>query len=283
MLDLRDPLAPRRRGTVVAAGGDASSLIDPGDQFGAGLTVAGDFAYLARGTLGLQVVDIRHPDAPRLAGRLSQPVDQAVQVTAVGDRLYVLDRVTTLQVIQGPGLDRTDTDGDGVIDFFDAFPTDPRETHFTDQDRLGDTADPDDNNDGFLDAEEQQAAPPTDPERCTQLSRTPTARWYHDLGGRCHQPRAGVPSAPAPQKPRTKRSARRSRPCARAACHRSNKVQVQTGTYAALTTQERFPLDLSGLAGLTLHGEGDRGPGCGVDGPRWCRPRSAATWSLRAS
>jgi parallel beta-helix repeat protein len=33
-------------------------------------------------------------------------------------------------------------------------------------------------------------------------------------------------------------------------------VQVRAGTYAALTTQERFPLDLSGLAGLTLHGEG---------------------------
>ena len=33
-------------------------------------------------------------------------------------------------------------------------------------------------------------------------------------------------------------------------------MQVRAGTYAALTTQERFPLDLSGLAGLTLHGEG---------------------------
>ena len=33
-------------------------------------------------------------------------------------------------------------------------------------------------------------------------------------------------------------------------------VQVRAGTYAALTTQESFPLDLSGLAGLTLQGEG---------------------------
>ena len=69
---------------------------------GAGLTVAGDFAYLARGTLGLQVVDIRHPDAPRLAGRLRDP-----QPGRAGDRhnngLYVLDRVTTLQVLQGLG------------------------------------------------------------------------------------------------------------------------------------------------------------------------------------
>ena len=33
-------------------------------------------------------------------------------------------------------------------------------------------------------------------------------------------------------------------------------MQVRAGTYAAPTTQERFPLDLSRLAGLTLHGEG---------------------------
>jgi hypothetical protein len=33
-------------------------------------------------------------------------------------------------------------------------------------------------------------------------------------------------------------------------------VQVRAGTYTALTTQEVFPLDLNGLAGLTLRGEG---------------------------
>jgi hypothetical protein len=33
-------------------------------------------------------------------------------------------------------------------------------------------------------------------------------------------------------------------------------VQVRAGTYSPLTTQEIFPLDLSGLAGLTLRGEG---------------------------
>jgi hypothetical protein len=130
VLDLRDPLAPRRRGTVVlpVVTRSASSTLE---TFGAGLTVTGAFAYLARGTLGLQVIDIRHPEAPRLAGRLPTR-SQAVQVTAVGDRLYVLDRVTTLQVLHGPGTDLTDTDGDGVIDFFDAFPTNPRET----QDKL---------------------------------------------------------------------------------------------------------------------------------------------------
>ena len=47
-------------------------------------------------------------------------------------------RVTTLEVIQGPGPDRTDTDGDGVLDFFDAFPLDPTESQDTDRDGLGD-------------------------------------------------------------------------------------------------------------------------------------------------
>ena len=72
VLDLRDPLAPRRRGTVVAAGGDAQCLVHPGDVRGRARRRWG-FAYLARGTLGLQVVDIRHPDAPRLAGRPRHP------------------------------------------------------------------------------------------------------------------------------------------------------------------------------------------------------------------
>ena len=70
--------------------------------------------------------------------------------------------VTTLHVVQSPGVDLTDTDGDGVIDFFDASPTDPVRPR-TPTGMAGDTSDPDDDNDGFADAEEQQATPPTDP------------------------------------------------------------------------------------------------------------------------
>ena len=201
VLDLRDPLAPRRRGTVSLAvvTRSASSTLE---TFGAGLTVAGSFAYLARGTLGLQVVDIRHPDVPRLVGLLNTP-SEALQVTTAGDRLYVLDRVATLQVVQGPGADLTDTDGDGVIDFFDAFPTDPRETQDTDRDGLGDTADPDDDNDGFPDAGGAAGHPA---HRCrgrAQLSRAPAARRHHDPGGRCRQHPASAaahrhPGGPVP-------------------------------------------------------------------------------------
>ena len=254
VLDLRDPLAPQRRGSValpLVARSASSTLATSG----AGLTVAGDFAYLARGILGLQVVDIRHPDAPRLAGRLPTR-SQAMQVTAVGDRLYVLDSVTTLEVIQGPGLDRTDTDGDGVLDFFDAFPLDPTESQDIDRDGRGDHADPDSDNDGFPNVAELQATPPTDPADARSFpvrlppAGAPPPWWW-------------MPLAPSP---------RRSVPAPRQAPYRAlsealqalrtgnlpqvDRVQVRAGTYAALTTQETFPLDLSELAGLTLHGEG---------------------------
>src|SRR3989442_2756279 len=107
-------------------------------------------------------MNTRSPDAPGWAGLLPTR-SEAVQVRGVGDRLYVLDRVTTLQVIQSPGADLTDTDGDGVIDFFDAFPLDPTESQDTNGNGMGDHADPDIDGDGFLNAEEQQATPSTDP------------------------------------------------------------------------------------------------------------------------
>jgi hypothetical protein len=253
VLDLRNPLAPRRRGSVSLAveTRSASSTLEAS---GAGLTIAGAFAYLARGTLGLQVVDIRHPDAPRLVGLLNTP-SQAIQVTAAGDRLYVLDRVFTLQVVQGPGTDFTETDGDGVIDFFDAFLTEPHETQDTDQDGLGDTADLDDDNDGFADAAEQQATPPTDPMDArrflVRLPPTSTTTLVVDAAS----------TLPAPQRNGTPETPYRALSEALQALHTGSlpqvhTVQVRAGTYSLLTTQEIFPLDCSGLAGLTLQGEG---------------------------
>ncbi|RMG56881.1 MAG: hypothetical protein D6717_05720 [Gammaproteobacteria bacterium] len=47
-----------------------------------------------------------------------------------------------------------DTDGDGVVDPQDAFPTDPNETTDADGDGIGDNADTDDDNDGLSDSEE---------------------------------------------------------------------------------------------------------------------------------
>ena len=227
----------------------ASSTLE---TFGAGLTVAGAFAYLARGTLGLQVVDIRHPDAPRLAGRLPTR-SQAVQVMAVGDRLYVLDRVTTLHVLQGPGADLTDTDGDGVIDFFNAFPTDPRETQDTDRDRLGDTTDPDDDNDGFPDAEEQQATPPTDPgDARSFLVRLPpagTTTLVVDAASSLPaSQRTGTPEAPYRALSEALQALRTGR------LPQVHTVQVRAGTYAALTTTESDPLNRQSVPTTVLYG-----------------------------
>ena len=47
--------------------------------------------------------------------------------------------------------DELDTDGDGVFDYNDAFPTDPNETIDTDGDGIGNNTDPDDDNDGQSD------------------------------------------------------------------------------------------------------------------------------------
>ena len=253
VLDLRDPLAPRRRGTVVLPGvtRSASSTLE---TFGAGLAVAGDFAYLARGTLGLQVVDIRHPDAPRLAGRL--PTRSAGRAGRHGRRppLCPRPRHHTASA-PGPRHGPTDTDGDGVIDFFDAFPTDPREIQDTDRDRLGDAADPDDDNDGFPDAEEQQATPPTDPldARSFPVRLPPASTTTLVVDAASPLPasqRTGTPEAPYRALSEALQALRTG------GLPQVHTVQVRAGTYAALTTQERFPLDLSRLAGLTLHGEG---------------------------
>ena len=57
--------------------------------------------------------------------------------------------------------DPPDDDGDGVVNFFDAFDDDSTETTDTDGDMIGDNADMDDDNDGLTDAEEKTRG--TDP------------------------------------------------------------------------------------------------------------------------
>ncbi len=56
-------------------------------------------------------------------------------------------RLIPVPNITAPALDPT-------VDFFDAFPDNPEETHDTDRDGVGDNADADDDGDGFSDEEE---------------------------------------------------------------------------------------------------------------------------------
>ena len=132
----------------------------------------------------------------------------------------------------------------------------------------------------FSDAEEQQATPPTDPADArsfpVRLPPAGTTTLVVDAAStRPARQRNGTPQAPY-----------RALSEALQALHTGSlpqvhTVQVRAGTYSSLTTQEIFPLDLNGLAGLTLHGRGDGGPGCRVDGPGVPGQCPAATWSLQ--
>ncbi|MDF1764257.1 MAG: hypothetical protein P1U57_12685 [Oleibacter sp.] len=53
-----------------------------------------------------------------------------------------------------PNPSTTDSDGDGELDINDAFPSDPTESLDSDNDGIGDNADPDDDNDGVNDHED---------------------------------------------------------------------------------------------------------------------------------
>jgi parallel beta-helix repeat protein len=168
--------------------------------------------------------------------------------------IYVSDSIFDLQVIQGPGTFQPDTDSDGIIDFFDAFPTDATETRDSDGDRLGDQADSDDDNDGFTDAEEAAATPPTSP---TDPFAFPVL-----------VPPAGVTtilvdaatSLTARQRQGTPEAPYRSVSEALRAVHSGQSPDVHTlrvraGIYSPVTTQEVIPLDLGRLSHLTVQGE----------------------------
>jgi parallel beta-helix repeat protein len=251
VLEVHNPLAPVRRGTV-ALRGVTRERVTPALTGGSRLAVAGSFVYVARGELGLQVMDISQPDAPRLVGMVATPSLTRGVVTA--DRvLYVLDIIFGLQALRGPGPDEPDTDGDGILDVFDAFPTDPTEWQDTDGDRVGDNADPDDDNDGFTDAEETAAIPPTDPldPRRYPVTPPPAAVTTLVVDAASTVPvreRNGTPAAPYRSPTEALQVLRHGQ------APQVHTVHLRPGRYAPSTTQDVFPLDLSGLAPFTLQG-----------------------------
>ena len=234
----RDAAARRRRGASARPWGPDWRWPDP--------------AYVTRGALGLQAVDISQPDAPRPVGVITTP-SFTLSVVVVDQVLYVTDAIFGLQVVRGPDPTEPDTDGDGIIDFFDAFPTDPTEWQDTDGDRVGDNADPDSDNDGFTDAEEAAATPPTDaldPRSYPVTAPQPgTTTLIVDAASPAPvRARNGTPDAPYRSPTEALQMLRSGRG------PQVHTLFLRAGRYAPSTTHDAFPLNLSGLAPLTLRG-----------------------------
>jgi hypothetical protein len=249
VLDLTTPLTPRRRGTVRVRDEVTIAVASP-------IAVAGRFAYLVEFAAGLQAIDISNPDAPLLVGRIDTP-SETLNVVTAGSLLYATDLIFGLQVIQGP-TDMADKDGDGVIDFFDVFPMDPTEWQDTNGDRIGDNADPDIDGDGFTNAEEAQADPPTDPldPESYPLTLPPegTTVVVVDAAASKLKTRArnGTPQTPYRSITEGLRGVREALRAGRPI----TTLSVRAGTYSSQETQEHFPINLFGLSHFTMQGAG---------------------------
>ena len=82
--------------------------------------------------------------------QLEHSVLMAVPIDSIDRDLSVVTADSELSlVLDGSAPLLADTDGDGVNDNIDAFPTDASESVDTDSDGIGNNADIDDDNDGF--------------------------------------------------------------------------------------------------------------------------------------
>jgi hypothetical protein len=248
VLDLTTPLTPRRRGTVRVRDEVPIAVVSP-------IAVAGRFAYLVESAAGLQAIDISNPDAPLLVGRIDTS-SQALNMVTAGSLLYVTDLIFGLQIIQGP-TDIVDTDGDGVIDFFDVFPSNSAESRDTDRDGLGDNTDADADNDDFTNAEEAQADPPTDPmdPQSYPLTLPPegTTVVVVDAASQLStRARNGTPQTPYRSITEGLRAVREALRAGRPI----TTLFVRAGSYSLQTTQESFPLNLWGLSDFIMQGAG---------------------------
>jgi hypothetical protein len=104
------------------------------NDYAYGVVVAGDYAYVTDQANGLMVVDVSNPTYPIYAGSYDTS-GYASGVAVAGDYVYVADDYRGL-VVLGP-----DSDGDGVLDVDDLFPSDHSEWADADSDGMGDNGD----------------------------------------------------------------------------------------------------------------------------------------------
>lgn len=248
VFDGSEPGVLRRRGSLLSHASAAPFA-------SAAIAVAEPFAYVASFDLGLQVFDIGL-DQPTLVARLATPsVANAAATRATARTLiHVADPAIGLSIVLGPPHQDRDTDGDGVGNFFDEFPFDAMETMDTDRDGTGNTADPDDDNDGVSDKVEND--PRLDPIYPEGLAPTDSLnpKDFPVACGRLEDHTLHVDAAAAPHgdgSPAAPYHSIRTALKAAAACLRNPQVQgriivsVRPGIYSALRTMESFPLRLT--------------------------------------
>jgi hypothetical protein len=249
VLDLHFPENPQRGGAV---GTKQVRQLDT--RFP--IAVAGRLAYLGQYAFGLQAIDISNPDQPRLVGRIDTP-SETLSVTAAGEFIYVGDLLFGLQVIRGPRAtpeDQGDPDMDSVINFFDVFPNDHAESQDTDGDGRGDNTDRDDDNDGFKDGDDPD---PTEP-RIFPVQPPPVGTTTIVVDAHSAvavRERNGTPDAPYHSITEALRAVWALKASAAPQVEMLT-LEVRAGTYSPLTTQEIFPLELTGLSHLMLKGAG---------------------------
>lgn len=145
-MGLAHSFAQNESGTFVWARGHGVSA-----SFATTMTVAIEFDLFER---------VPYFSNPAISLCNGQPCGVAIGATGEANAAAALQAVR-FQVerfsptVIAPGGGDTDTDGDGVIDSLDAFPTDPTETTDTDEDGIGNNADVDDDNDGLPDEFEE--------------------------------------------------------------------------------------------------------------------------------
>lgn len=241
VLNLAIPLAPQRRGSLAVLDLEARAM-------GSVLAANDRFAFLVQGALGFQVIDIRRANRPKAVSRVPTAV-MALNTAVADDILYLTDQSTGLTVIP---IEDNDRDGDGVIDAFDVFPDDPALVQDSDRDGLGDAIDPDADGDGVPrrhdpDDRDSQRAPVTALPRDAKTIIIDAAIPLKsaDKNGTREHPYRALSEAISGLRAR-RQAAGKSGPAT---------VVLRAGTYSFPTTQEHFPIDLSGLGYLKIIGE----------------------------